>query len=605
MSFQEPLKQQKMSPMKHLILLISGLLLFSHQVHSQCTDEDIIDGPKSIYECSYALNVPIDVSYTVNNGASLSVSTPLEIQNLVISGSSISFTVLVDNSWSNIEISSHGGTCQNTTLIVPTNAPYAAFYSLISPSSTTDQTICLGSPIEDIDYNVNNTLTATNLPPGLTILDPSSNPKITGTPSEAGVYDVTLSIHPFSPCQIVDFNIKITVLPAGPAPIVGEDTTCLGQEITFTNDSLGGVWSVSDPAIGSINPMGVFIPTTTGNCGGGTVSHSVEVKGQATQLTLTSEVGSDQQESCIETELSNITYTLTGTATNIELSSGSLPAGITSQFDTGVITISGTATESGTFNYTLTTNGSTCGAEQSINGTITIVEPIVTMFSIDESYCQGDSVGKFPEQSDNTPPILGIWSSPLSTQILGEHNYIFTPNDNECATTYETNITINSYPATKFEYKVIGDSIYFNSISESADPGVIWTYGTLFDKKSTEDTLTILYVPGQSYTIQLQTENSCGKDSITQTIQVNSLVDYVNEEIHIYPNPVNDKLNIIHPGTGSLTVSVNDIHGKSVYQAVFDSNNMQINLGGMEQGYYQLLIEQNGHIYHQKIMKID
>jgi hypothetical protein len=74
-------------------------------------------------------------------------------------------------------------------------------------------------------------------------------------------------------------------------------------------------------------------------------------------ITLTSAPGTDNQTVCVNTAITPITYSTTG-ATGATFSD--LPAGVTGTFSDGNITISGTPTVAGTFNYTVTLTGG-CG----------------------------------------------------------------------------------------------------------------------------------------------------------------------------------------------------------------------------------------------------
>jgi hypothetical protein len=76
-----------------------------------------------------------------------------------------------------------------------------------------------------------------------------------------------------------------------------------------------------------------------------------------TIITLTSAPGTDNQTVCVDTAITPITYSTTG-ATGATFSG--LPAGVTGTFSGGNITISGTPTVVGTFNYTVTLTGG-CG----------------------------------------------------------------------------------------------------------------------------------------------------------------------------------------------------------------------------------------------------
>jgi hypothetical protein len=87
-------------------------------------------------------------------------------------------------------------------------------------------------------------------------------------------------------------------------------------------------------------------------------------------ITLTSAPGTDNQTVCVNTPLTPITYSTTGAT---EATFSGLPPGVIGTFSGGNITISGTPTEAGTFNYTVTlTEG--CGGVTTATGTI-IVRP--------------------------------------------------------------------------------------------------------------------------------------------------------------------------------------------------------------------------------------
>jgi uncharacterized protein (TIGR02145 family) len=75
----------------------------------------------------------------------------------------------------------------------------------------------------------------------------------------------------------------------------------------------------------------------------------------------------------VNTALTNITHTTT-IATGIGTASG-LPAGVSAAWSANVITISGTPTASGTFNYTIPLTGTSCSAVNA-TGTITVSAPV-------------------------------------------------------------------------------------------------------------------------------------------------------------------------------------------------------------------------------------
>ena len=97
--------------------------------------------------------------------------------------------------------------------------------------------------------------------------------------------------------------------------------------------------------------------------------------------------------------MTNITYAIGGGGTGASITSGSLPAGVTGNYNSGVFTISGTPTVTGTFNYTITTSGP-C-TQVAASGTITVNGlPSVTFTATetsgttanDKKICIGDAV---------------------------------------------------------------------------------------------------------------------------------------------------------------------------------------------------------------------
>jgi hypothetical protein len=75
------------------------------------------------------------------------------------------------------------------------------------------------------------------------------------------------------------------------------------------------------------------------------------------------------QTLCASTAITNITYATTG-ATGATVSG--LPAGVTSNWASNVLTISGTPTESGTFNYMVTMTGGCTGGTNTATGSMVI-----------------------------------------------------------------------------------------------------------------------------------------------------------------------------------------------------------------------------------------
>ena len=134
-----------------------------------------------------------------------------------------------------------------------------------------------------------------------------------------------------------------------------------------------GTWAASVITIdGSPNttvgsPFNYTI-TLTGGCGTVTATGTISVTPNNT-ITRTSAVGTDNQAVCINTPITNITYSTTG-ATGASITG--LPTGVTGSWAANTVTITGTpsVTAGSPYNYTIALNGG-CGAITA-GGTITV-----------------------------------------------------------------------------------------------------------------------------------------------------------------------------------------------------------------------------------------
>tara|TARA_R110002073_G_scaffold108336_3_gene243332 strand:- start:1642 stop:6312 length:4671 start_codon:yes stop_codon:yes gene_type:complete len=95
------------------------------------------------------------------------------------------------------------------------------------------------------------------------------------------------------------------------------------------------------------------------------------IMGEPSRIDLTSAVTTLSQTTCLNTAIVDIVYT--GTNLSGATVTG-LPAGVTSNYNNGVITISGTPSTTGLFNYTVTTTSSECSSAPQTIGHFTVDE---------------------------------------------------------------------------------------------------------------------------------------------------------------------------------------------------------------------------------------
>ncbi len=251
-------------------------------------------------------------------------------------------------------------------------------------AASSTPTLCINTALTNITHTTTGATgigTATGLPAGVTAAWASNTITISGTPTATGTFNYSIPLT--GGCGSVNATGTITVTAANTAGAASSTPTlCINTaltNITHTTTGATGIgtatglpagvtaaWASNTITIsGTPTASGTFnysIPLT-GGCG------SVNATGTITVTAVnTAGAASSTPTLCINTALTNITHTTTG-ATGIGTATG-LPAGVTAAWASNTITISGTPTASGTFNYSIPLTGG-CGSVNA-TGTITV-----------------------------------------------------------------------------------------------------------------------------------------------------------------------------------------------------------------------------------------
>ncbi|MCF0207553.1 MAG: putative Ig domain-containing protein, partial [Bacteroidales bacterium] len=173
--------------------------------------------------------------------------------------------------------------------------------------------------------------------------------------------------------------------------------------------------------------------------------------------------GSTDQTVCEYVPIQDIVYSIGGSAFGAMIMG--LPTGVTMSVSGNTITISGTPTRPGVYNYTLTTTGNASCNQEAVTGRIVVTAgDIVPTFDAVGPYCEGTTIDDLPTTSTNG--ITGTWS-PAITQYT--NTYTFTPDPGQCATITTMLITVNELP-----------TLTFTSGQESICKGVALTDNIIF-----------------------------------------------------------------------------------------------------------------------------
>ncbi len=210
------------------------------------------------------------------------------------------------------------------------------------------------------------------------------------------------------------------------------------SETVTTATGTGGALSFGNQTEGSY--------TVSGTNGSGTApmnGSAVIVENPNATIALSS--GSSTQTVCISTPITNIEYTIGGGGTGAEVTG--LPSGVSGLYSGGTFTISGSPSQSGTYNYTVTTTG-TC--------TQATATGILTVRSLQIAAAGADQVGSSmcgltsTTLAGNTPTEgTGAWSI-----VSGTGGSISTPSSptstfsGTAGSTYTLRWTISNSPCT-------------------------------------------------------------------------------------------------------------------------------------------------------------
>ncbi len=312
----------------------------------------------------------------------------------------------------------------------------------------------------------------TNLPPGMSASFVGNDVVISGTPTSAGIYNYSIPLT--GGCASVNINGTIEVIIVNSYSGNTNISACVNQSFLDSIAVMGpngigtptglptgviayfsnGYVYIQGPAtnVGSFN---YSIPLT-GGCGTVDITGTININPDNT-IVLTSAPLTDVQDLCLGNSITTITYQVTG-ATGVLFNN--VPSGIISNYDINnqEITISGTPTESGVYNYTIELTGG-CGTITT-NGTITIYENPVPQLTSNSPVCIGENAQL--NVTSNGTPLSYQWFSPNGNLIGNTSTVQINSISEEDTGYYQVVVTVGGMCTTT-------DSIYI-AVTTPLDP---------------------------------------------------------------------------------------------------------------------------------------
>ena len=261
--------------------------------------------------------------------------------------------------------------------------------NLTSSTWTATQTAGVNTPIQIIQYQTTGATGAvfSGLPTGVSGTWSNNTVTISGTPLSTGTYAYSVAL---TGGACYNGSDSQTLCLGQPIQSIGYSTSgATGAVISGLPAGVTGQWSNNRVTIeGTPTVTGIFTYTVamTGGCIGGPNNSTTGVLEIRPLNTIALASGPATQNACINQPITPITYTTTG-ATGATVSG--LPSGVTSQWSNNVLTITGSTSSTGIFQFTATMVGGCVSGTSAVIGVLNVrPNPLST---IHDTICEGQA----------------------------------------------------------------------------------------------------------------------------------------------------------------------------------------------------------------------
>jgi gliding motility-associated-like protein len=374
-----------------------------------------------------------DLAFTTINVSAAITPTFNQIAP-ICSGEPINLPTISTNNISGTWSPNINNTVTTTYTFTPNPSECASITTMtvvVNPAHTISQGLdlenCVNMPIQSLLFTYGGGATGasiTGLPSGLTSQTTGSILTISGTPTITGIYPYTVTTSGNN-CQTVITSGTITVTNS-----IAPSFNTLGPFCQNSSPASLPLISTNIPGI-----SGIWTPTTvnTGIIGIQTLTFTPAQNQCASATTIDIEITPLNIPSflalgpfCINEDVSQITLP----QTSIE--------GIAGSWNPPLISSSIV----GSSVYLFTPNISQCTDLGSLS--ISVINPIIPSFDQLGPYTQAAIPTPLPISSNDSPPITGSWSpNVIQTSLIGQFNYIFTPNISMCAVPVSMDVVID------------------------------------------------------------------------------------------------------------------------------------------------------------------
>ncbi len=449
-------------------------------------------------------------------------------------------------------------------------------------ATNTTQTLCLGTPIRAIVLDTAHCTLNLTLPAGLSYNE--ADHQIEGEIHTAGAYNFTITAN--SDCGEKSVNISITMNDTVKLTATNPTQThCLGEDITVIEVGAANctldfgqmpsvlTYSEEDNTIsGRLEEAQEYtftITATSTTCPASNKTLPVSITMNDTvKLVAISPAENFIQKFCKGETMNNLNFYVAN-YDDVELTGA--PAGVTLEAVTATsatdpnYVMSGTPTQTGTFNFTITASSEACEtSSKTFTGTIvvdTIPAVNITTDAVNNMVCAGETITLTATAGYEEY----VWSNEEEDDIIeiepDRTNYTVTVTNGEgCSNTAAIEITINTLPTVtlteEHELDAICADSAFHFVAEcESEVTYAWKYNNTLIEEAEESTLRA--TEAGKYVVNVTDGNGCSNVSDTLTVTVNALPEVTTEHENVSCTELGSATVIVTTGIGEYTCAWN------------------------------------------------
>jgi trimeric autotransporter adhesin len=444
-----------------------------------------------------------------------------------------------------------------------------------------------------INMKTPNSIVSYNWSPA-TGLSATTGDSVNASPPTTTTYTVTMT--DMNGCAASDI-VTVTVYTVPSVSITSSNVLCNGG-------STGSATAIVTGGTGSYTYTWSDAQTTQTATGLAAGSYSVTVTDQgmctaSASVTITEPpvltvAASSTNETCVPGNDGTATATATGGAGSYTYSWSS---GHTTSTATGLSANS----------YTVTATDSN-GCMATATATVSPSTPPAVTASNDTTICEGAAItltangsGSYMWQPGGSTD-SSIMVSPATTTI-----YTVTVTDgNGCASSEQVTVSVIELPVAGFSFTNPGSAVTFTNSSSNAT-SYTWDFGDGSPSDNSADPVHTYALDG-TYYVTLVAANSCGADTITDTVVIITTgMDEIEAILTIAPNPSAGVFTISGANAGSyLHIEVLDVHGQLVLavneHGTGSAFTRAIDLSGFAKGIYYLKLHTGTQVITKRVI---